>query len=246
MTEEINATHPRKRDPISGEVAAPSLSNQAYARLLKLLSSGELSPDTRLPSEARMALDFGVSRPVLRQALERLRAEERIYSRKGSGHYVCSVDTRPPAISFGPLNSIPDVRDFLKFRVTLEKEAAALAAELLDAEHFVNIRTAHWHMKRALAARQSGIDEDFAFHAAIARASGNRFYALTMEGLADQMRFSIRLIRDLSTQSLEPRKEAVLDEHERIVSAIAAKDAEGARRAMEAHLLAGIERLFGS
>lgn len=224
---------------------SPLLSDKVYAQLLALLASGELQAHARLPSEGEMARRFAVSRPVLRQALARLGAEDRIYSRKGSGHYVSESGPPTPAIVFGALSSIPDVQHFLEFRLTLESESAALAAALRDGEQLVRIRMQRRSVERALAASQSGIEEDFAFHTAIARASGNRFYALTMEALAEHTGFSIRLIRDLSTRSLAPRAADVLREHAAIESAIASGDATRARAAMVAHLRGGIARLFG-
>jgi len=223
----------------------PSLSNQAYVQVMNLIASGGYGPHARLPSEDRMALAAGVSRPVLRQALERLRAEDRIYSRKGSGHYVSDVASQKPAVPFGALSSIADVRDFLRFRVNIEVESAALAAQANQESH-VQIKMAHQRMSAAVASHRSGIEEDLAFHIAVARASGNRFYVLTMEALAEQMRFSVQLIRDLSGRPSAGRTTAVLDEHAAIEAAIAARDPQRARQAMEAHLLGGIDRLFGT
>lgn len=225
----------------------PSLSSQAYTRLLGMLANGEFAPAERLPSEEKLARQIGVSRPVLRQALDKLRSEEKIYSRKGSGHYVSapSVESAPAAV-YGALASIADVRDFLKFRMNIEIESAALAAESTDEEAIAQISLAHEKMSEALANRLSGIEEDLAFHIAIARASGNRFYAQTMDSVASQMRFSIRLIRDLSIKPTAARTSQVLDEHREIEAAIRERDPQRARRAMEAHLSGGMRRLFGS
>jgi DNA-binding FadR family transcriptional regulator len=61
------------------------LSDEVYDQLLDLLGSGAWPKGSRLPSEHELARRFAVSRPILRQALVRLRAEGRLYSRKGSG-----------------------------------------------------------------------------------------------------------------------------------------------------------------
>lgn len=223
----------------------PSLGNQAYSRLLSMLDNGEFAPSEKLPSEEKLARQLGVSRPVLRQALDKLRAEEKIYSRKGSGHYVSAPSEAPPAPVYGALNSIADVRDFLQFRMTIEIEAAALAAQSDDHEALAQIALAHQRLNDAFAHRSSGIEEDLAFHVAIARASANRFYLQTMESVANQMRFSIRLIRDLSIQPAPSRAAKVLQEHAEIEAAIREKDPQRARQAMTDHLKGGIFRLFG-
>ncbi|SAK52489.1 GntR family transcriptional regulator [Caballeronia glebae] len=222
-----------------------SLTRHAYDALVIMLDDGRFAENARLPSEDRMAKELGISRPVLRLALERLRTENRIVSRKGSGHYVQSKSAPPPAIAYGSLAGISDVRDFLMFRMTIETEGAALAASVANEGANAAIDGAQQRMLQAFDERRPGVDEDIAFHIAIAHASGNRFYALTMESLADQMRLSVRLIRDLSAQTVATRKEAIIREHGGIVQAIAQRDPERARQAMRAHLLGGIERLFG-
>jgi len=215
-------------------------SERAYRQLLEVLRG---SPqDSRLPGELEMAQRLGVSRPVLRQALERLRAEGRIYSRKGSGSF---VGAPPQAVPFGPLTSIADVRSFLEFRCNLESEMAALAAMHHDRAELAAIRTARKALERAVAEGHPGIEHDIAFHAAIAQASGNRFYVMTMSALAEQTRYSIGLIRELSGPRPPARTLQVHAEHAAIEKAIAARDGEAAAAAMKAHLRAGILRLFG-
>ena len=216
------------------------LSERAYHHLLARIKAAPL--DSRLPSELALAQELGVSRPVLRQALERLRSEGRVYSRKGSGHY---VGLPPQAVPFGPLTSIADVRSFLEFRCTLESEMAALAAAHHGRTELTAIRTARKALERAVALGQPGIEHDIAFHAAIAQASGNRFYVMTMSALAEQTRYSIRLVRELSGQRPPARSLEVHAEHAAIEKAIAARDSEGAAAAMRAHLQGGILRLFG-
>lgn len=231
--------------PATMDASTPqALSQYAYTQVMNLIAAQGLGAHQRLPSEQRMAQIMGVSRPVLRQALERLRSEDRIYSRKGSGHYVSDVARDRPAVPFGALSSIADVRDFLRFRLNIEVESAALAARA-DQQRHVQIKMAHHRMTSALGNHHQGIEEDLGFHLAVAQASGNRFYLLTMEALAEQMRFSVQLIRDLSGRSVAAKSAAVLEEHAQIEAAIAARDPERARAAMKAHLLGGIDRLFG-
>jgi DNA-binding FadR family transcriptional regulator len=218
---------------------------QVYQRLSEWLRTEGPARGTRLPAETELASRMGVSRPVLRQALAQLRAEGRVVSRKGSGHYV--GDPGLPAVgalSFGLLESIPDIRNFLEFRCVVEGEAAAQAA----ARHFppdvAAVRQARMNLQRALRAGESGLEEDIAFHAAVAAASGNRFFVMTMAALLEQMRFSIRLIQQLSPRPTSTRAAEVMREHRSVEEAIARGDAQAARAAMTAHLRHGISRLF--
>lgn len=221
-----------------------SLSEEAYDRLRELLASEAFPPNARLPGEEELARRFLVSRPVLRQALARLRAEGHVYSRKGSGTYVREI-SRPPLISFGPLQSIPDVQGFLEFRCSLEGEMAALAARRADAGAIAEVDQARKRLEHELASGQAGFDADILFHLAIARASGNRFFVATLEALTEQMKFSIRLTRELSGRPAPERFAEICREHAHISAALESGDADAARKAMTDHLRGGIRRLFG-
>jgi GntR family transcriptional repressor for pyruvate dehydrogenase complex len=222
-----------------------SLGEQVYGRLSAWLRERNFARGARLPSEAILAREMGVSRPILRQALIQLRAEGRIVARKGSGNYVADSGLPPvDSLSFGLLESIPDISNFLKFRCVVEGEAAALAATRRDPTDIAAIRHARVNLQRALRAGRSGLEEDIAFHLAIAAASGNRFFVLTMAALVEQTRFSIRLIQQLSPRPSSTRLTDVVSEHRLVEQAIAAGDARQARAGMTAHLQRGIVRLF--
>ncbi len=90
------------------------LGDQLAQRVALLIDSGEFSEGSRLPAESDLAERFGVSRPVIREALSRLRLMGVIVSRKGSGSYVQKRADRPehaPSIlGFGPVNSLAQIR----------------------------------------------------------------------------------------------------------------------------------------
>jgi DNA-binding FadR family transcriptional regulator len=220
------------------------LSDIAYEGLLALIAQRHLSADDRLPGEVELAAHCGVSRPVMRQALARARAEGRVYARHGVGNFV----GRPLPlgnVSFGPLTNIPDVRGFLDFRCLLEGESAALAAQCTDPALRTAITAKRRQLEAAMAHGEPSIEEDIGFHRAIALASGNRFFVLTMAALEEQTRCAVKLIRELSPQPQHTRWRDVHEEHRRIDAAIAAGKPDEARAAMLAHLHGGIARLFG-
>lgn len=222
------------------------LSSVTYRQLVEWLASATFAPGTRLPGEHVLAAQFAVSRPVLRQALARLRAEGRLYSRKGSGTFVqVSSDAAPP-IAYAALGSIPDVRSFLEFRCGVEGEMAAAAAACRTADDLTAIGHRRHAVEAEVTAGRPGIEQDVALHAAIARASGNRFYVETLTCLSEQIRFSIRLTRELATQPTSERANELQREHARLCDAIAAGVPDDARRAMHAHLRGGLARLFGT
>jgi GntR family transcriptional regulator, transcriptional repressor for pyruvate dehydrogenase complex len=224
-------------------MASQPLTDTIYARLLALIAEQQLSAGDRLPGELGLAQQFGVSRPVLRQALARLRAEGRVTARQGAGHFVAQAPQHR-TIDYGPMQGIADVRRFLEFRCILEGESAALAAQCRKPKLRAAITARRQALEAATLRGQPGIDEDIAFHQAIAQASENRYLILTIGALVEQTQIAIRLVRELSPQPLMHRWQDVRAEHLDIDEAIAARDAQAARRAMTEHLRNGIARLF--
>jgi GntR family transcriptional repressor for pyruvate dehydrogenase complex len=220
-----------------------ALSDVAYDRIRQLVARQGLAPHGRLPGEHALAAHCGVSRPVVRQALARLRAEGHVYSRRGAGHYVDEPKLRD--VTFGPLQSIEDVRALLDFRRVLEGESAARACHCTDRSLLHTVTARRRSMDAAVARGEPGIEEDIAFHQAIALASGNRFFVLTLAALQEQTRVAVRLVRELSPQPAHHRRSDVRDEHRAIDEAIATRDPAAARAAMGKHLSRGIARLFG-
>ncbi|MGG5819465.1 FadR/GntR family transcriptional regulator [Falsiroseomonas sp. HW251] len=220
------------------------LSDRVYDELLALLGSRLWPPHSRLPSELELTRRFAVSRPILRQALARLRAEGRIDTRKGSGTYVRDLPPPVPPVLYGQLGSIPEVRSFMDFRCSLESEAAACAAGLADPAALSRVAAAHQRLEAALLAGSAARDEDVAFHLAIAEATRNRFFVTTLEALVEQMKFSMHLTTELVRRPQADSAAEVMAEHAAIAEAIAARDADAARAAMRHHLASGIQRLF--
>ena len=82
------------------------LVHRVYQRLLAQISGGEYQIDQRLPGEHELAAQFLVSRPVVREALSRLREEGLIYSRRGAGSFVRMAPEESPALGYAPVETI--------------------------------------------------------------------------------------------------------------------------------------------
>ena len=83
--------------------------DRVYQLLLTRISNGEYAPDHKLPSEKELSDQFDVSRPIVREALERLRKEGLIYSRQGAGSFV-RLRTEPRSLGFPPVETIADIQ----------------------------------------------------------------------------------------------------------------------------------------
>lgn len=219
-----------------------SLSDAVFDRLSQAIKSGAYGEDERLPAEHDLAAEFQVSRPVIREALRRLREQGLIYSRRGAGSFVRQSGLRQP-LGFGPLESIAGLERCYEFRLTLEPEAAACAALRHDAEGMAEIDRALATMHDATVRQRHREDADFAFHGAIARASDNRYFATAMEALKDHIAVGMQF----HGQSLKMTPNGlrhVYEEHRAIRDAIRDRNADSARNLMRDHLRGSRDRLF--
>ena len=205
---------------------------------------GDYSNGGKLPTEAQLAQHFAVSRPTVREALSRLRADGLVQARRGSGSYVVRAAAQPPASTL-PLRSIGDIERYYAFRSCLECGAAAAAAEMRGADDLRAIRTAFDAVARALRRGGSGIDEDMRLHHAIARASHNPYFVEAIEhGIAP-----VRQFMEFAGTAAVPDPDgrlsaAVQREHEAVIDAIARSAPVDAAAAMRVHLFAARARIF--
>ena len=82
----------------SEKTARKSLGEIVFDRMERAIKSGAYSPDERLPTELDLAAEFEVSRPVIRDALKRLRERGLIYSRQGAGSFVRAIGLKQPGV----------------------------------------------------------------------------------------------------------------------------------------------------
>ncbi len=219
------------------------LSDRLYAEISQLIVSGVLPHGSKLPTEAALSDRFRASRPVVREALARLRASGVIESRQGSGSYV-RRRVSAPEIRFAPLGSIDDLARWYDFRIVIESEAAYLAARDRDAAAVARIRAALRAFDHEVAGGGTGDDNDFAFHMAVAEASRNAFFVETMASVRNQVLFSISLSRSLYWRRPVGRTRSVAAEHRAVFEAIRDGDPDRARAAMRRHIANVRKRIF--
>lgn len=224
--------------------ARKGLADIVFERMLRAIKSGAYKPDERLPTEHDLAAEFEVSRPVIREALKRLRDQSLIYSRRGAGSFVRSTGLRNP-LGFGQLENVADLLNCYEFRLTLEPAAAAAAASRHDADSLKAIRQALELLRDATNRQSHREDADFQFHLAIARAAQNNYFSTAMEALKDHIAVGMKF-HGASIKREASGLTRVFGEHEAIASAIANRDEDEARRLMLEHLKGSRERLFQS
>jgi GntR family transcriptional regulator, transcriptional repressor for pyruvate dehydrogenase complex len=216
----------------------PRLTREIAERIADEIVTSRLPPGAKLPTEQEMVAAMGVSRTVVREAVAALRARGLVVTRQGAGAFVAAdADRRPFQLAFDGLPSIAEVLDVMELRASVEVEAAGLAAERGSPRAHRHIGAALAAIDAALARGEGAIDEDFAFHRAIAAATGNPQFAHFLEYLGRFIipRQSIRVAAH-RPEGQRAYLETFQREHAAIAAAIQAIDATAAREAMRQHL----------
>lgn len=219
------------------------LSGAVYEQILGLILAGDFPVNSRLPAEAELARRFAASRPVIREALARLRDDGVVISRQGSGSY---VRRRPhdAALRFQPVASIADIERCYEFRAGLEGAAAALAATRAGERELAEIEAALGDLEDAISRRLTGTEADERFHLAVARATQNHYHVAVQTTLQAHVAAGLNLSRNLSMPHTETRLRLVHEEHLAVFEAIRAHDSLRARAAMEIHINNARYRIF--
>jgi DNA-binding FadR family transcriptional regulator len=220
-----------------------NLAEQVMVRLSGDIRGGRLAPGTRLPTEQMLTTELGVSRTVVREAVAALRADGLIVTRRGSGAYVADPAAGPFRIVPPRDTSLTDVLNVMELRLAVEVQAAGLAAERASRKQLASIRAAWRAVDDALQRGEGAVAEDFAFHRAIAEATGNDQFPRFLAYLGSHVipRQSVRLDMDTPAER-RLYLERIQVEHARIVTAISDKDVAEARRAMRDHLTRSLDR----
>ena len=207
------------------------------------IQDGRLSAGEKLPTEAAVMQEFGVSRTVVREAISKLQAAGLIDTRHGVGSFVLRASRAAAGFRLAPeMATLRDVVAVLELRIGIETEAAGLAAQRRTPRDLAALREALDQFERSVRAGREAIEPDYRFHLGIARATRNPHFAQII-GLLGQA--IIPRAREGAAESKAERRaylRKVNAEHESILGAIAAEDADGARAAMRTHLANSRER----
>ena len=208
------------------------------------IRDGRWRPGDKLPTESEFMQAYGVSRTVVREALSKLQAGGVVETRHGIGTFVLAPQATPGfRIDPAELATAVDVLAVLELRISLETESAGLAAQRRSEEQLAEIRSALDALDNA-ATQGDAVAPDLRFHLAIARATGNRYFADIMAHLGATLipRARINSPR-IAMEELPQYLRRVNREHDEIYQAIARRDPESARAAMRLHLTNSRERL---
>ena len=213
--------------------------DRAADELLEMVVSGGLEPGERLPPERELCERLGVSRTVVREALNLLEARGLISIEHGRGAVVSGGNTDAVRDALGVILRVrPKVLwELLEMRAILEVGISGLAAERATEEDTDAMRVQLERMAASIDTPEGYVDADVEFHALLARAARNGVLLTMLEPIVDLLRAS----RRVSASRRPGSALRALGEHEEIMRRVEAGDAEGARREMRAHLANTVE-----
>lgn len=223
---------------------ARSLTTDVVQAIADRIRDGGLPPGTKLPREADLMAEHGVSRTVVREAMSRLQAAGMVETRHGIGTFVIGVgEAAGFRIAADQLHTLQEVIAVLELRMAVECESAALAAQRRTEANLAAIQAALAAFTAAAEAGRDPVGPDFQFHLEIARATGNHHFADIMATLGGSMIPRARLEPQAAlTPARREYLRVIHAEHQNIHAAIVRGDAESARAAMRTHLSNGRER----
>jgi DNA-binding FadR family transcriptional regulator len=224
-------------------IESQRLYRQISSQLRSLILDGEFPVGSRLPAERDLAVQLGVSRPSLREALIALEVEGYIEVRMGSGIYVCEPPS--PAAAGFDLSGEEGPLELIRARAVVEGEIAAIAAKSGRKPQFDAVEEAIEMMEADANAGVKPLDADRLFHIRIAEATGNsvlvgvvgRLFDARLGPLFDQLHSHFET-PDVWAQAIA--------EHREVLKALRAKDPVLARVAIQKHMDVAYRRLTSS
>lgn len=208
--------------PASGALPDRALYEQVAEALRTRILSHRLAPGSWIDEKA-LAVEYGISRTPLREALKVLAAEGLVTMKLRRGAYVTEVSAR-------------DLTEVFHLLALLESDAAAAAATQLTPEQLAELEALHEQLERNLGDRDRFFAANERFHLRLLELADNRWRVQLVADLRKVMKLNRH--HSLFKQG---RLEASLNEHRQLMAALRAHDAEQAQQLMRQHLANGEE-----
>jgi DNA-binding FadR family transcriptional regulator len=222
-----------------------TLVEQVAQNLIDFIEDNHLGPGDNLPASAELADTFGVSRPVVREALKFLEARGLIEITNGKKPAVKPITTEPLLGFFDRVLKMEQeaLREFMEVRQGLEIQSAKLAAQRRTEEELKEMRAVIADMGQNLHDPEAFADLDVDFHLLIAKASHNTMMVRLIKSIRETMRVTVGegLRHRLTEKPMNPVQKG----HETILRAIEEGDPQAASEAMRAHFEGAILSIWG-
>ena len=226
---------PDRRDGMIPKLSYESLADQVKTHLLEYIHARGMRPGDVLPAEHKLAAEFGVSRPVIREALKALEGMSVVEVSKGKGAVVRALDKDPLVVFFNRALRVEyvTIAELLEFRRVIEAGCASLAALHRGPTEVADMETLIREMEESLSDADAYTELDARFHGLVADAAHNGLLLQVTESIREATTESIREGRR-HVRSRE-QMERVQSLHQDLFRQIKRGNRTGARRAMNAH-----------
>lgn len=205
----------------------------------RLILAGNLAPGDQLPAERVISAEMGVSRSVVREAINRLASLGLVRSVHGSGTRVEPPSGRLITQGYQRLlrHGEIELRQLAEVRLPLETTIAGLAARHRSPDHLERLDRTQLELAQPHATLEEQVRADLEFHAILAEASGNPFFGLVLAPIQELLIESRR--RTLGRHGVR----LALEHHADILEAVHRQDESAAIAAMRRHLLTNVAHL---
>jgi DNA-binding FadR family transcriptional regulator len=221
-----------------GQLVRSSLLDRLAEQLEARITSGEFAEGERMPSEDALAKEYGVSRPLVREAFARLRARGFLETRNGRGTFVRHPDASHLADTFLQQISRFGTRqltadNLYEARSAIETVATRLAAVRAVEQDYLDLGGLLSQMEASADHDAAGFARaDFGFHLAVAKASGNPILPIMLAPLVHIVVGGV-----YQTASDPAATHTGIRDHRQIRVALRKRDQRAAAKAMEGHLV---------
>jgi GntR family transcriptional regulator, transcriptional repressor for pyruvate dehydrogenase complex len=220
-------------------IGKTSLSEEIAAQIMRLISTGDLMPGQKLPSERDLRVRFGVGRSSLREALRCLTIVGVLETRVGEGTFLALNRDKfiGKVLEWRVATERKDVENLMKVRLALETETVSNAALHTTEEQIQELEAALVKMTQSIGDTTQFVADDVAFHLYIAKASSNDLIFDLLSLIRGQLQRTLQLLGGGPSAP-----QLAIDEHRNILAAIRQRDAEMAATLMRSHIMAGLKR----
>ncbi len=191
---------------------------------------GDYPVGGELPAAEKLAIGFGVSMTVIREAMRVLRSQGLVEVFQGKRPLVAATDSTATVSMLGQsLGRAGRMEDLMQVRWVLEVAIAAIAAEKATPEHLVRLAATVDEMRDGTTVDRQ-VDADVQFHRVLAEATGNPLFPILLQSLE-------ALLREFRRQAIEVRGvRSGIKEHAAVLEAVRSRDPQAAREAMIRHM----------
>ena len=217
------------------------ISDLVFEQIRDLIFKGQIRPGHKLMTERELAENLGVSRPTVREAINKLVALRLLEHRQGQGTFVNSpvllTETNPLGIMDGQDVSLTDL---LEVRLGLECNSAMMAARRATEEDIHDMEKFLQTMITDIHAGGLGSTADLSFHMAIAYSTKNIVQIHVMKSFYDFLQYGIK--ENLQQLYEEPANlQKVIEQHTNVFQSIRERDPDAAYEAMRQHIIFVLE-----